>query len=314
MNKSIIKVSVVIPAYNSGKSLPRAIDSCIQQELRDIEIVIIDDGSTDNTKNIVDEISDDRVRYHYKINEGVGKARNIGIDISQGQYIYFLDSDDYLAKDALRLMYELSEGADLVLSGYELRNANHSFKILPSLDKDLSLLDNYYMDYIISSPWAKLFDSKIIKSNNIKFTDLKIMEDSIFNIEYIKCCNTYDVVYEALYIYDKSSDGCSSFLNDEKYSAVLQSLDIQKKLYIKDEFKVSKSKNDIIESRQFKFTVMYPLSIGYYNIKRGGGSKYLFNNKVKLSDKVLFLSFSLNVELYKAVKELFNLIKFRFSI
>ena len=88
-------VSVIIPCFNSEQYLSQCLKSVTSQTYEDLEIIIINDGSTDGTANIVNSINDDRIRYHYKENGGLSSARNAGIEISKGSCIAFLDSDDY---------------------------------------------------------------------------------------------------------------------------------------------------------------------------------------------------------------------------
>lgn len=98
-----MKVSVIIPVYNVEKTLPRCIDSVIGQSLKDIEIILVDDGSPDKSPEICDEYrcKDSRIKVFHKPNEGLGYTRNYGIERAQGEYVAFVDSDDYIASDML---------------------------------------------------------------------------------------------------------------------------------------------------------------------------------------------------------------------
>jgi len=95
------KVSVVIPTYNYGKYIEKAIDSVLAQTYKDFEIIVVDDGSTDNTREIIETKYEDKVRYFYQENKGAPAARNRGIEKSKGEYLVFLDADDYLAPSSL---------------------------------------------------------------------------------------------------------------------------------------------------------------------------------------------------------------------
>ncbi|MHC4881290.1 MAG: glycosyltransferase family 2 protein, partial [Planctomycetota bacterium] len=97
-------VSVIIPSYNAKELLAEAIDSVLSQTLTDLEVVVIDDGSTDGTTEVVKAIDDPRIRYFYKDNGGVSSARNMGLDKAEGQYIAFLDSDDLYSPEYLKTM------------------------------------------------------------------------------------------------------------------------------------------------------------------------------------------------------------------
>ena len=104
MDTSTPKVSIIIPMYNSEEYIKEAVDSCLSQTYENIEIIVIDDGSTDNSKEeILDHIETNRVRYFYQSNKGRSAARNYGLDISEGAYINFLDSDDLLHSSKLEI-------------------------------------------------------------------------------------------------------------------------------------------------------------------------------------------------------------------
>lgn len=103
------KVSVIIPTYNRGNLIKRAVDSVLSQTFKDFEIIIIDDGSKDDTKEVLAPYMD-RVRYVPQANGGISKARNRGIELAQGQYIAFLDSDDYWAPEKLQMQTDILDG------------------------------------------------------------------------------------------------------------------------------------------------------------------------------------------------------------
>ena len=117
--KTAPKVSVVVPAYNCEGFLPETLDCLLTQSLKDIQIIIVDDGSTDGTPAMVDRFAaqDKRVTAIHKENGGVSSARNQGIELAEGRYILFLDSDDLLSQTALEEMYNALEntGSDLAL-------------------------------------------------------------------------------------------------------------------------------------------------------------------------------------------------------
>ena len=113
------KVSIIIPIFNTETFLKRCVSSVIDQTLKDIEIILVDDGSTDNSGNICDEFAqkDSRVKVIHKKNEGVGIARNSGINIAKGGYIGFVDSDDWVDADMYETLYNAAKenGADIVM-------------------------------------------------------------------------------------------------------------------------------------------------------------------------------------------------------
>ncbi len=136
------KVSVIIPVYNTEAYVEEAVRSIMNQTLRDIEIIIIDDGSTDNSLSVIKGLSceDDRIRFHLQTNQGLSNTRNYGIKIASGEYIYIMDSDDILTSDTLEICYQdcVEENLDFIFFDAE------SF----SGDKDISLGFEYHRTYL----------------------------------------------------------------------------------------------------------------------------------------------------------------------
>jgi len=126
MYNSRIFFSIIIPTYNRAGTLPKAISSVLEQTFSDFEIIVVDDGSTDNTEEVVEGIQDNRIRYFKKVNEERNIARNFGIDKAQGKYIGFLDSDDYYYPNHLKVAYNLikSKSAKVMHLGYEVKDSN----------------------------------------------------------------------------------------------------------------------------------------------------------------------------------------------
>lgn len=189
-------VSVIVPIYKSENTLHRCIDSLIIQTYSDFELILVDDGSPDNSGTICDECSvkDNRIKVIHKNNGGVSSARNAGIDIALGKYICFVDSDDYVEPEYLQEMVSgIEQGYDLVFCGYNnisdnvCRNSTLFSKTeyLETEKRDLSLL--CYRTYV-SQPWNKIFKKSIIVDNNIRMPeDFSLGEDMIFVFKYLDC-------------------------------------------------------------------------------------------------------------------------------
>lgn len=186
----MLKISVIIPVYNTANYLRKCLESITNQTLREIEIICINDGSTDNSINILKEYkqNDSRIIIIDKKNEGVSVARNNGLEIARGEYIYFIDSDDYLELNGLEALYNkiTKENTDIICFGhFEVANTN----ILPawntsllekcSQDKNVSLNLLKDLQYFI---WDKLYKREFLQKNNIKFpVGIETAEDNIFN-------------------------------------------------------------------------------------------------------------------------------------
>ena len=184
------EISIIMPVYNAEKTLNRAIDSVLKQTYRNFELVCVNDGSIDDSENILNFYKrfDERVQVFHKINEGPGIARNKGINIARGKYITFLDADDTLTPNALEVYLETIKNtkADIVIARYNYysylqktvtkQGGHYSSKLIVNAEE---LKDNLYT---ISNPvvWNKFYKKDLIVKNNIYFPNLKSSEDVYF--------------------------------------------------------------------------------------------------------------------------------------
>lgn len=192
------KISVIIPVYNVENYLRACLDSILQQSFQDWECILVNDGSKDNSGEICDEYSrrDARFRVIHKANGGVSSARNRGLDIANGEWLTFVDSDDTLASDALEYMLKLNLATNADVCNCTLvQDGNIPFetKILDNKEKDelvwecLTYQFWMYSGYglIVDGPCVKLFRLSIIRDNNIRFVEgLCKSEDGLFDAEY----------------------------------------------------------------------------------------------------------------------------------
>ena len=195
MNKSKLPyISVIVPVYNVEKYLHRCIDSILAQSFTDFELLLIDDGSKDNSGEICDgyAANDSRVRVFHKENGGVSSARNVGLDNAMGIWVAYVDSDDWVAKDYLKnLIGHTKTGVDLVVSfpTYCFEDASSSKpEYLPKL-VDEHNFEEIFVEHSMhqnTSPWSKLFRRSIIESANIRFCEeMHIGEDLLFLYTYM---------------------------------------------------------------------------------------------------------------------------------
>ena len=173
------KVSIIIPVYNCEKYISRCLDSVINQTYKNIEIIAINDGSKDNSINILREYEkkDNRIILIDKENEGVSKTRNLGIQKSTGEYLMFIDNDDFIDKDYVEKYVNCNQGEDIVIGSYKRVNNNNKILFRYNM-KEKSL----WSKYVILSPWAKLYKRNFILKNKIEFLDYGIGEDIYFNL------------------------------------------------------------------------------------------------------------------------------------
>lgn len=209
MNK---KVSIVVPVYNTGKKLKICLDSIINQTYKNFEVILINDGSTDNSGQICDYYSntDSRFIVIHKQNEGVSVARNIGINLASGYYLVFVDSDDKIKPNMLEKMVINLENsqADVLISGITFVQNNKilSEKIPESSGvagtqvwEYISKVDSDLYGYVSN----KLYKLDIIKKYNIYFDkNRKIQEDLDFAIRVFSKCNTFYLLQESYYLYE----------------------------------------------------------------------------------------------------------------
>ncbi len=204
------KISVIIPVYNGEEYIKRCIDSIINQTYDNIQIIVINDGSTDNTKSILEDYSN--IVLINKENEGVSKARNTGLSLATGDYVYFCDADDYLEKNAFEVLVKEYDNNDLlrfghyVVNGEEKKEKKNNDDILASVD--LSFDDNKQMiEYLISNKteghlWNYLLKLSVIKDNNLLFDEnLFYQEDVIFLLEYFLKVKKIKIISNPFYNY-----------------------------------------------------------------------------------------------------------------
>ena len=178
-------ISVIIPVYNGEKYIRKCLDSVINQTKKEIEIVVVNDGSTDNTESIIKEYKDKRIKYFKNTNHGIGYSRNFGVSKSSGKYIMFLDSDDYIDKDECKLLYEkcLEDDLDISICDFYKVYNNDLIEVNLGDFKSSSLKDNPDIITEFLNPWGKLYNKKILTDNKIKFVENLKYEDAPFVIE-----------------------------------------------------------------------------------------------------------------------------------
>lgn len=205
-------ISVIIPIYNVEKFLPQCIESVINQTYQTLEIILVNDGSTDTCFEICLRYKDldSRIRVINKKNEGVGQARNEGIKVATGEYIYFLDSDDYLEKDALEnLSFYFKQGHDIILFGFNRVNESSSFlnKVLPPsietfhVKKDKEGLAKILRSGTGLAVWDKLIKKDIIINHGLSFDNKKRGEDFTFIISLFSKVDSIISISEAFLNY-----------------------------------------------------------------------------------------------------------------
>lgn len=228
-------VSVIMPVYNGEATILKAIESVLDQTYRDYELIIIDDGSTDNTGDICKKIIDKRMKYVHVSNYGVSRARNYGLNLANGEYIVFIDSDDLYDKRYIELMVEkANDGYDLVVCGY--KNCGISKKTyIPNNTECTDKLDficSLQRLFLFNQVWNKIYRADIIKENRLKFNDnLSIAEDWNFNVDYLKWVSKYSVVTEPLYNYKINPNGLGFSYREDAGEIKMRIIDKMSRLF-----------------------------------------------------------------------------------
>lgn len=217
-------VSVIIPIYNKEIYLEKCLNSLKNQTYKNIEVLMIDDGSSDNSKDICNKYKekDNRFNYFYQPNSGVSMARNLGLELSKGQWIMFVDPDDYVEDSLIETLFnEIDDVTDIVscccmanLDGNLILNEffeadtiffyNNKAHIVELI---MQLMDEQYNAKskrftAIGVPWAKLYRKQMIIDNDLKFDkDLKRMQDNVFNMYAFDKARKFKYINQPLYIY-----------------------------------------------------------------------------------------------------------------
>ena len=208
------KVSVIVPIYNSEKKLRRCLDTLIGQTLDDIEIILVNDASTDGSLDILLEYEKkdhDRILViNCDTNGGAGGARNVGLDSASGDYIGFVDSDDYIAEDFFESLYNKASSGDYDIVDSPLY-VSSSDSIRPPIDDgfcDCDLTPEQRELVILSDGYifTKLYRSILLNDNSIRFRPNVKLEDADFLLKAVLAANRFGNIHDAKYIYDNISD------------------------------------------------------------------------------------------------------------
>lgn len=236
-----MKYSVIIPVYNVEKYINRCLKSILSQRYNDLEIIVIDNGSTDSSGSICDIYANEDANisvYHIE-NHGVGSARNFGLSKARGEFIYFVDSDDYLVGNLFAEFEDkLTPDLDLLVFSYynsfeqEMTEKNRKKKILPyngSYDKyDFSkIFKDLFLSDMLYTVWNKLYRREFLIENNISFEKYELGEDVRFNLNAYRNVNKVYLSQDSYYVYVIGRKGSAmSSYNPKRLQYQLQELEL----------------------------------------------------------------------------------------
>jgi glycosyltransferase involved in cell wall biosynthesis len=256
------KVSIIVPVYNAEKYLERCVNSLKNQTLKDIEIILVDDSSTDASLEICNQmaIDDSRIKVIHKANEGAGLARNAALAIASGEYIGFVDSDDFVELNMFETLYNkaVMYSSDLVMSGVIFVDGNMFSEKGECIRKTYFEKDTHFdteealkklrMGIVGSLPedaddskygmsiWKNLFKLELIKKNNLMFQSEREIysEDALFMIDYISCIKKATGISDAFYNYLRNEDSISKSYKKDRFEKSLAFMNEVEKRFKKD--------------------------------------------------------------------------------
>lgn len=304
-----ILVSVIVPIYNSEKYIQRCIESILNQSYKNLEIILVNDGSTDDSLKICEKYSekDDRIRVVNQKNSGVSLTRNMGIELSSGEYIMFVDSDDYIESTMIEDMVNkiVDNNINLIISGirmnyikdnkiikkqeYKLENKNYDKKEL------LNAILNPIELICLCGPCCKLYNREKIFKHNIRFTeDLSMGEDTWFNLDYLSIFDSDDKIVTLENIY-------YNYMRENKDSLFSKYYDnyiyITEKVYNKF---LTLLCNEADENTVKRFKKMYAINLIYAN-------SINFKFQTSKDKKVKDINYTINNNIVqKVVKERYS--------
>lgn len=210
------KISIIVPVYNAEKSLARCVDSILNQEFRDFELILMDDGSKDRSGEICDGYAraDARVVVVHKENTGVSDTRNQAIARARGTFLQFVDSDDWLTADATKLMVRAAEetGCDMVIADF-YRVVGEMVSRKGDIDADQVIGREAFVGFMMENPadyyygvlWNKLYRRSLVEAHGIRMdAKLSWCEDFLFNLEYVRYATTFYALRTPVYYYVKT--------------------------------------------------------------------------------------------------------------
>lgn len=219
--ENTVAISVIVPAYNAEKVVKNCVESILGQTLENIEIIAVDDGSKDHTRNVLRELAQKDARIvliEKDQNEGLSAARNSAFQVAKGEYIGFVDADDWVEANTFGNMYEKGQGADLVVAGYRHDTMDEN-RTMVNISRDVTTAPGYWTNKneivakaadidtakMFAYTWNKLYRRELILSNHLEFSKQVLIEDFIFNTLFWDKISTLSVIEDMGYHYVKAS-------------------------------------------------------------------------------------------------------------
>lgn len=282
-----VLVSVIVPIYNVENYLSKCIESIINQTLTNIEIILVNDGSTDSSGIIADNYSrnDSRVKVIHKENGGQGSARNIGIELASGEYIGFVDSDDWVDLDMYEKLYNsaIINNASITVCNRKVLDENENIKTIVNIqEKVIENLNSNITDYIVNDllynhtvvVYNKIYKREILQNNNIYFKEVKEVgsEDALFNYQVLFYADKIVAINNT---YHNQLERAGSTAREYKVGAMSRTAKLIENIYL---YSQNIGKENIGNKVAPIFLIFFQQ--WNYNLIKTYDNKNLFNNMV----------------------------------
>lgn len=317
------KVSIIIPVYNCEMYIKKCLDSVLLQTYKNIEVIIIDDGSTDMSRRIINEYikKDERIKLITQKNMGASQARNNGINFCNGEYIVFLDGDDTLNKYYVeKLYYNICNlDVDIVCCGYSeyskygVTELNDYYIDKNIIDKDEFI--NFIFKGLGGTLWGKIFKKELIDKYYIKLNpSISVCEDMVFLLEYCMKCNRYGAIEENLYNYNRLNEkSITSNINHKYLYNYFKVINTIKQILLDNKFS-NKFIDSIITKKIIDLIVMFSMiqesekNIYFESL----GSIYNFSCKEEYINKLRGRNIREKIILFIFIRQKFKLLNLFF--
>lgn len=324
----MVKISIIIPAYNVENHIRKTISSVILQDFKDIEVIVINDGSTDNTQNVIEDLLkvDDRIKLINTSNNGVSSARNIGLSNSNGKYVMFVDGDDWIKENALTNLWGFAEKYNLDIVSFNYYKAfKDNNKLCKFNMKDEIISGNEALKEILINKMSPSVCDKMIRrdlfSEELKFKkSVKVGEDLLMSVKLCASIDKVGKLSEGYYYYYMRSDSVTHQVDEGIYT-ISESLDAIKDFLVeKDLYLCNSEEYDFLK---FMHLYYYRIIVGdicdefhkeffnrYKKYRNFNNNKYYkqFINKCKLHEKIRVYLYKFSYPLGRLTQKVIKLL------
>ena len=310
-------ISIIVPVYNVEQYLEKCVNSITNQTYKNLEIILVDDGATDNSGKMCDELakSDDRIKVYHKKNGGLSDARNYGVERATGEYIGFVDSDDYIDEEMYNKLYEAikKENTDVAECNFRFIYSNRIANYTEDnyylvLNRDEYTKEYVNMNRIFGAAWTKLIRSSLAKE--IKFPKGKLFEDGFYSLELMKKARNFVIFDSPYYNYVMRENSITNSKFNEKNLDLIEIADgiydyvISAYPYLKKEADRRKMYSYFNTLDAIILSSEYNNKTYFNNIKvyfHKNFLQLLINNKISINRKIRLLIMLLNKKMYKKI-------------